>query len=332
MRGWFLRPRWRMIAGTAKPSQLAAMPSPEPWRHEYPFASHWLETAEGRVHYIDEGPREAPPLLFVHGNPTWSFHWRRLIASLRETHRCVAIDHLGCGLSEKPQRGFRLADRIAHLGQLIDRLDLQRVTLVAQDWGGAIGLGAMLDRQERLERVLLYNTGAWPPSKVPARIAVCKTPLLGKLALQGGNLFSLAALRMTMSRRRLDAATAAGYLAPYDSWAHRRAVYEFVADIPRGPNHPTWGTLQAIERRLPELAGLPIRLVWGMQDWCFAPYCLDRFLGYWPDAEAFRLDDVGHWVPEDAPEEALALLRAFVTETAGDGDAAASRETIHEGA
>ena len=193
------------------------------WRSEYAFESHWLNLPDGRLHYLDEGPRGGETLLFVHGNPTLSFHWRRLIAALSPTHRCVAIDHMGCGLSDKPQRGYRLADRIRHLGRLVDELDLRHVTLVAQDWGGAIGLGAMLDRQERLDRILLYNTGAWPPTSIPARINVCKTPYLGKLALQGGNLFSLTALRMTMSRRKLDPVAEAGYLAPYDTWRNRRA-------------------------------------------------------------------------------------------------------------
>ncbi len=290
----------------------------EPWRAAYPFESHWLPVEAGRLHYLDEGPSGAAAgtLLFVHGNPTWSFHWRRLIEALRPTHRCVAIDHLGCGLSDKPQRSYRLDERIADLGRLIDELDLQRVTLVAQDWGGAIGLGAMLERQPRLDRVLLFNTGAFPPPFVLRRIAVCRTPLLGKLALQGMNLFSLAALRMTLSRRPgLEPATAAAYLAPYNSWRNRRAVYEFVADIPRGPSDATWRTLERIESRLGELQGVPKRLVWGMKDWCFTPECLDRFLGHWPDAEAIRLEDVGHWVVEDAPEESLRQVRDFL----GDG-------------
>jgi pimeloyl-ACP methyl ester carboxylesterase len=302
------------------------------WRSEYPFASHWLNLADGQLHYLDEGSQSGQTLLFVHGNPTWSFHWRRLIAALSPTHRCVAIDHLGCGLSDKPHRGYRLADRIRHLGRLVDELDLRRVTLVAQDWGGAIGLGAMLDRQERLDRILLYNTGAWPPTSIPARINICKTPLLGRLALQGGNLFSLTALRMTMARQKIDPVAAAGYLAPYNNWASRRAVYEFVADIPRTPDHPTWRTLKSIDERLPQLARLPIRLVWGMQDWCFTPACLDRFQGYWPDAEAFRLEDVGHWAPEDAPEEALRYLAEFVRGTAGGGDAPAhTPRVVREG-
>lgn len=294
------------------------MPSPHStaqpaWRGEYPFESNWLETPHGRVHYVDEGDNPQSTLLFVHGNPTWSFHWRRFIAALSGTHRCVAIDHLGCGLSDKPQREHRLSERVEHLGRLIDQLGLRNVTLVAQDWGGAIGLGAMLDRQERLDRILLFNTGAWPPKSIPWRIDVCKTPVLGKLALQGANAFSLAALRMTMSRRALDANAAAAYLAPYDSWANRRAVYEFVNDIPKRATDPTWRTLAEIDRRLPEVETKPIRLVWGMKDWCFTPeLCLRRFQSYWPRAEAFELPDVGHWVVEDAPEESLRLLSEFV--------------------
>lgn len=294
------------------------IPPEEPWRTEYPFESNWLGTPAGRVHYVDERPAgdSQGVVLFVHGNPTWSFHWRRLIKAMSPTHRCVAIDHLGCGLSDKPQKAHKLDERITDLGRLVDALDLRNVTLVAQDWGGAIGLGAMLDRQDRLDRILLFNTGAWPPSAIPARIAVCRTPGLGKLALQGGNVFSRAALTMTLSRRRgLEPAAVAGYLAPYNTWANRRAVYEFVADIPTKPTEPTWRTLAAIEDRLPQLATKPARLVWGMKDWCFAPkVCLPKFQGAWPDAETFELADVGHWVVEDAQEESLQRLQEFVTE------------------
>lgn len=291
------------------------------WRRLYPFASHWMRSGEHRVHYVDEGAAPAdesrPTLLFVHGNPTWSFHWRRLIEASRSTHRCVAIDHLGCGLSDKPGRVYRLADRIDDLVRLIDTLQLQRITLVAQDWGGAIGLGAMLERRTQLERIVLFNTGAFPPPFVPARIAVCRTPVLGKIGLQGMNLFSRAALRMTRSRRdRLDPLVEAAYLAPYDTWRNRRAVYEFVADIPRSRRHPTWETLRHIEARLPELASLPIKLIWGMRDWCFTPACLDRFVSHWPGADVSRLADVGHWVVEDAPEESERLLTEFLGKTA----------------
>jgi haloalkane dehalogenase len=270
------------------------------------------------MHYVDERPDGGLPrtLLFVHGNPTWSFHWRRLILALRSRYRCVAPDHLGCGLSEKPQRQLSLEEHRENLCALIDELELDRITLVAQDWGGAIGLGAMLRRPERLHSVILFNTGAFPPRYIPWRIRACRVPLLGRLAVQGANLFSRAALRMTLARRhRLEPMVAAGYLAPYDSWAHRRAVYGFVQDIPSGPADPAWQTLAEIERQLPTIADRPITLVWGMRDWCFRPDCLDRFAEAWPREEVHRLADVGHWVVEDAPEESLAIVDRFLAAT-----------------
>src|SRR5262245_56792973 len=219
------------------------------WRKLYPYAPHWLEVDHQRMHYLDEGPTQsaasaAPTLLFIHGNPTWSFHWRSLIASLRNDFRCIAPDHLGCGLSEKPAHLMRLSDHIDHLTSFIEQLDLREVTLVAQDWGGAIGLGALLRMPARLERIVLFNTGAFPPETIPTRIRACRIPMLGRLAVQGAGLFSHAALHMTLARRpKLDPAVAAGYLAPYDSWSNPRAVYGFVHDIPGHHEHPTWYTL-----------------------------------------------------------------------------------------
>lgn len=121
---------------------------------------------------------------------------------------------------------------------------------------------------------------------------------------------------MTLARRgRLDPAVAAGYLAPYDSWPNRRAVYGFVKDIPSGPYHATWQTLAKIETRLSTLADRPALLIWGLRDWCFRRECLDRFIQVWPRAEAHCLADVGHWVVEDAPEESLAIVEAFLAST-----------------
>lgn len=273
------------------------------------FSSHWAPTAAGRVHFLDEGPMDgAPPdpqqtLLFVHGNPTWCFHWRGLIEAFRGRYRCVAPDHLGCGLSDAPAGGQTLAQRTATLVELIDHLDLQRVTLVAQDWGGAIGLGALFERPQRFQGVVLFNTGAFPPPRTPWRIAACKAPVVGRLALQGLNLFSLAAVRMTTHRGPLPRGVARGYLAPYRSWSRRRAVADFVADIPWRASHPTYRTLSELERRLPSLSALPSALVWGMRDWCFTPACLERFERAWPQAQVTRLADAGHWVVEDAPDE-----------------------------
>ena len=290
---------------------------PADWRALYPFKSHWLNFDGSRLHYLDEGSAtNDQTLLFVHGNPTWSFHWRRLIARLRGEYRCVAMDHLGCGLSDLQSTRLRLSDHIANLSRLIESLNLQRVTLVAQDWGGAIGLGALLAQRERFERIVLFNTGAFRPWFLPWRIRVCRAPILGRLAVQGANAFSRAALIMTLGRRhRLDPAVAAGYLAPYDSWSRRAAVYQFVEDIPLSASHPTWHTIGAIEDRLSELTDVPALLVWGERDWCFTTECLDRFAAAWPQAEIHRLPDVGHWVVEDAPDDAEKLIAEFLERT-----------------
>ena len=306
------------------------------WRRLYPFASYWVETPAGQMHFVDEGAEQASSdvastLLFVHGNPTWSFHWRQLIQALRKDHRCIAVDHIGCGLSDKPARFLTLEDHIKNLISFIERLSLKDITLVAQDWGGAIGLGALQRLHIQPSRIILFNTGAFPPRYIPWRIRMCRIPLFGRLALQGGNLFSRAALRMTLARKsHLEPAVRAGYLAPYDCWANRRAVYGFVKDIP-SPYHdvffdpvtapyddpildPTsWGTLHAIEDLLPRFADRPSCLIWGMKDWCFRPDCLDRFIAVWPNADVHRLADVGHWVVEDAPDEAQAIVTDFIS-------------------
>ena len=284
------------------------------WGELYPFDSHYLEVRGCRYHYLDESPSKndghAPTtLLFVHGNPTWSFHWRHLILAQRGNHRCVAVDHLGCGLSDLQPEPLRLSDHIDNLVQLIEALDLEQVTLVAQDWGGAIGLGALLRKRSRFQRLLLLNTGAYPPWFIPWRIRACRWPVLGRLAVQGCNAFSLAALRMTLARtRRLDSRVEQAYLAPYSSWAQRAAVYQFVRDIPLDDSHPTWQTLAQIEAGLPQLDELPIQLIWGMKDWCFTPECLTKFVEVWPEAEVQRLTDAGHWVLEDAPEQCASLV------------------------
>lgn len=271
-----------------------------------------------KYHYLDEGA--GPPLLFVHGNPTWSFYWRNLILGLREKYRCIAVDHIGCGLSDKPQDyRYTLSQHIANLKALIEKLDLHEATLVAHDWGGAIGLGAVLDLPERFSRIVLFNTGAFPPPFIPWRIGICKTPLFGDIALRGLNGFARLALKMAVEKP-LPREVKAGLIAPYDSWAHRIATLRFVQDIPLSPRHPTWQVLERIEAGLPSLANRPIQLIWGMRDWCFRPECLERFRKHWPNAEAHPFEEAGHYVVEDAKDQVLPLMREFLARTSAPAE------------
>ncbi len=282
------------------------------WRPLYPFTSHTMVCGDQRYHYVDEGAGE--PLVMVHGNPTWSFYFRRLILAFRDQRRVLAPDHIGCGLSDKPQEyAYCLQTHIANLKHWIERLDLTEVTLLAHDWGGAIGLGAAIQLADRVRRVILLNTGAFPPPFIPWRIRACRIPGLGVWAIRRWNLFARAALRMAVCQReRMTPAVCAGLLAPYDNWAHRVAIARFVADIPANPRHPTWQVLAEIERQLPTLADRPIQLIWGMRDWCFRPTCLDRFLRVFPHAEVHRLMDAGHYVVEDAHEQIIPLVARFL--------------------
>nr|WP_235935142.1 alpha/beta fold hydrolase [Candidatus Laterigemmans baculatus] len=275
-----------------------------------------MEIDSRRYHYVDEGQGDAP-LVAVHGNPTWSFYWRRLVAGLSPSRRVLAVDHMGCGLSDKPQRyPYTLAQHRDNLLTWIERLGLERITLVVHDWGGAIGLAAAVERPERFARLIVTNTAAFPPPYVPWRIAACRTPLVGTAALRGLNLFARAATTMATDRyRRLPASAARGLLAPYNNWSHRVAINRFVRDIPLTRRHPTYETLRALEERLPTLADKPIQLIWGMQDWCFRPECLRRFQQVWPAAETVELVDVGHYVMEDAPTEAVAAISDFLSRT-----------------
>jgi len=289
------------------------------WQSEYPFGSHYLPIGANRLHYLDEG-RGDQPIVCVHGNPTWSFYYRAIVKHFRASQRVIAVDHIGCGLSDKPQKyPYTLAQHIANLQLLWQTLDLRRITLVVHDWGGAIGLGTALAELPRVERIVILNTAAFPPPYIPWRIAACRWPLVGPFAVRGLNLFCRAALTMTIHRKkRLSPVVTSGLLAPYNNWINRVAINSFVGDIPTSPNEPTWQTLDNIERNLQQLSPLSILMIWGMKDWCFRPECLERLAKHLPHAETIRLEDVGHYVMEDAPEDVLSHMERFLQTPATD--------------
>jgi pimeloyl-ACP methyl ester carboxylesterase len=287
----------------------------QPWRCDFPFPSNFLSLGDSQLHFIDqqESAAASETVLMVHGNPTWSFYWRRLIGSLSAKNRVIAVDHLGCGLSDKPEDyDYCLKNHIDNLCHLIDQLDLNNVTLMAHDWGGAIGLGALLTRRKKFKQIILFNTAAFPPPYIPFRIRVCRWPLVGKIGVQGFNMFARAATFMATERKGgLPKTTADGFLFPYDSWQHRIAIYQFVKDIPLSPRHRTWAELERIEAGLAELSELPIMLMWGMKDWCFRPECLQRFRQHWPAATVHEIADAGHYVVEDAADEVERRVSQF---------------------
>ncbi|MEA2377616.1 MAG: haloalkane dehalogenase, partial [Thermoleophilaceae bacterium] len=189
----------------------------------FPYESRFVSAGDVSLHYVDEGPPEAAPLLFVHGNPTWSYLWRRQIAELSSKgHRCVAFDHMGFGRSDKPRQlsAYSLERHVANALALIDALDLRDVTLIAHDWGGPIGLGAVLERGDRLRRIVLMNTWAWElPSFLPPFLREFRTEGLGEILALGGNLF-VESIPGGMHRRDTDPVMMEAYRAPFpDYWS-----------------------------------------------------------------------------------------------------------------
>jgi haloalkane dehalogenase len=288
----------------------------EPWRPLYPFASHWLEVEPGvRLHYLDEGQGSGATLVMLHGNPTWSFYFRNLVCGLRNTHRVLAPDHVGCGLSDKPAvYPYVLERHIENVERLLaETLRGAPVVLVVHDWGGAIGMGYAVRHPEQVAGLVVLNTAAFLLTECPWRIRVCKLPGFGALAIRGLNAFAGAAIRMAVRHHdRMTPEVRAGFLAPYSSWADRIANLRFVQDIPLFPAHPTWQTVQDIQDRLPTLKDKPMLICWGDRDFCFTPRFFHRWLEYFPNAEAHRFADAGHYVLEDAHERVLPLVRDFL--------------------
>jgi len=278
---------------------------------QYPFAPIDVTVAGGhRISCVDEG--RGLPVVMLHGNPSWSYLYRRLILGLRDSYRCLAPDHLGCGLSDKPQHyPYRLADHIANLEEVLAQRNIDRCVLVVHDWGGAIGMGWAVQNPEKVAGLVVTNTAAFRSTRIPFRISVCRWPMLGAILVRGLNLFARGAVHMAVARK-MAPETAAGFLAPYDSWANRIAVHRFVRDIPMQPDHPSWQTLAAVEEGLPRLAGKPMLLCWGGRDFCFNDWFYDEWRRRFPRARSHYFPTAGHSLLEDAFPAIEPLVREFL--------------------
>jgi cis-3-alkyl-4-acyloxetan-2-one decarboxylase len=281
----------------------------------YPYSTKSFRTPAGaRMSYIDEGPRADEAVLMVHGNPTWSLFYRGLVRDLAPGVRCVAPDHVGMGLSEKPAAyDYSLASRIADIEALVAHLGLRKVHLVVHDWGGAIGLGFAGRHPDLVGRIVILNTAAFPSDRIPVRIAICRTPWLGALIVRGLNGFAEAATWMAMASRRLTWVERKAYLYPYDTWANRVGIHRFVWDIPLKKDDPSMPTLEEVSQGLGRLRGHEKMILWGARDFCFDDSFLSRWREIYPDARVERFENAGHYVLEDAGTEARARIADFLT-------------------
>lgn len=303
-----------MTESCKKKVQIPDMAS---FRHLYPFDSRYQEVNGLCLHYIDEGVGE--PILMLHGNPTWSFYYRNMIKALSNTNRCIAPDHIGCGLSEKPtdqEYDFTLKRRVADLDRLLGRLNLQeKITLVLHDWGGMIGLAWAVDHPGQVGRIILTNTaGFFPPGVkgLPLRLRMVRdlSPLAAPAVLWG-NLFARSALYMAPAKL-LPKAVKKGLIAPYDTPAHRLATLRFVQDIPVHPGNPSYAIVKRTQQRLERLASIPMLICWGEKDFVFDIDYFNEWRRRFPHAQARSYPDAGHYLFEDAGDQILPLIRDFL--------------------
>lgn len=280
----------------------------------YPFTSRYFHSADGVMHYVDEG--SGPAVVFVHGTPTWSFLYRHLIASLSARHRVVAVDHLGFGLSDKPASApYEPIDHARRLTSLLDSLELSSITLVLHDFGGPIGLATALDRPELIERIVLFNSWMWPLDDDPAvaRGAKVAGSPIGRLLYRYLN-FPVKALmpRVMGDRRVLTREIHRHYAAPLGTPNERAGTWAFARAL---LDSSAW--YQELWAQRDRLRAKPMLLLWGMKDPTFGPSFLDHWRREFPHARVHTIASSGHFVPEEAATEVVPLLEQFISEPTG---------------
>jgi haloalkane dehalogenase len=293
------------------------------WPHE----PRYFESPDGRMHYVDEGPRDGRPVVLVHGNPTWGFLYRNFIGPLTQAgYRAIVPDHLGFGRSDKPTDPelYRIPRHVERLDALLESLDLRDAVVVPQDWGGPIGLSWAVAHPERVGGLFILNTYAHGPRgkiKLPVPLRLFRTPGVGEVLVKGLHLFVRGFLFRVgvVHRERLTADVRRAYLAPHPSWSSRTGVLVFPREIPASGAGPVAELTGRLERGLEEhFSAKPARIMWAMRDPAFTPAMLDQL---WrkslPQAAVTQIEDAGHYLQEDAYERIVPELLRFL---AGDGN------------
>jgi len=283
----------------------------------FPFKRNFFDRGNGiRMHYVDEGSGAA--VVCVHGNPTWSFYYRNVIQALKADFRCIAPDHVGMGLSDKPDDehyAYTLKSRVDDFSKFMGSLHLtEPLTLVVHDWGGMIGFAWAVEHPEKVGKLVVLNTGAFPlpeDKKFPRPLALTRTPL-GSLLVRGFNAFSWTATRAAMTQNKMPREVRRAYTAPYDSWANRIATLRFVQDIPLQPGAPGFDIVKGTADKLHTLAKIPMFIGWGAKDFVFDDAFLRVWQKHFPQAQLQYFANAGHYVLEDAAAELVPRIASFV--------------------
>ena len=302
------------------------------WTFEgtWPYEPRWFDSPDGRMHYVDEGPRDGRPVVMVHGNPTWGYLYRNFIPALVEAgHRAIVPDHLGFGRSEKPRDPelYRVPRHARRLDALLEALDLRGAVVVPQDWGGPTGLYWATRHPERVDGLFVLNTfahgfrrEALPPGKdkipLPLPLRMFRTPIVGEVLVKGLDAFKRGFLfgQGVMHKERLTPVVKRAYRDVHQGWADRTPILVFPREIPVTGEGPVVAMNAEIEEGMKrDFRTKPVHIAWAMKDVAFLPSYLDTlWLDTFPDATVTKLDDAGHYLQEDAHERIVPELVRFV--------------------
>jgi haloalkane dehalogenase len=296
---------------------------------DYPFVPQRIDIRPGiAMSYLDEGPRDGEVIVMLHGNPSWSYYWRHLVLGLcdpasNRQYRCIVPDHVGMGLSDKPDDAadaaprydYTLQSRVDDLAMLLERLGITgSVTLAVHDWGGMVGFGWALSHMPQVQRLVVLNTAVFPlpaAKPMPWQLSLGRDSRIGGWAIRRFNLFARGAAWLG-TERRLPAAVRKAYIAPYQGWEAAISTLRFMQDIPRREGDPAWPLVAETGRRLAEFADRPAFIGWGLRDFVFDRHFLDGFRRALPRAEVHAFEDAGHYVLEDKHEVLVPAIRAFL--------------------
>jgi haloalkane dehalogenase len=291
----------------------------------YPWTQKFALVNGRRMAYLDEGDRSGRPVLLLHGNPSWSFLYRFFVPPLVDAgYRVIAPDWIGAGYSDKPgiDAGYTLAHHVADLVALIDELDLRGFALVGQDWGGPQGTGAALQRLDRVSAITLMNTWVFtdvlgPFHATPLPWTTWHAPLVGQVFLKRFKMLSQRGLP-TVSARGLSPDEARGYQHVYDERDSETVTLTWPRTIPLREGDRGWADMKAIEDRLPELADIPVQLMWAPEDGVFPIAYCERIKELIPHAEGPTLfDNAHHFLQDDRGPDIVKELIAFLDRTVG---------------
>lgn len=286
---------------------------------DYPFTPQCFDVRPGiAMSFLDEGPRDGEVVVMLHGNPSWSFYWRKLVVGLCDRYRCIVPDHVGMGLSGRPddaQYEYTLQSRVDDLTALLRHLGIDGpVTLAVHDWGGMIGFGWALTHMPQVRRLVVLNTAAFPlpaAKPMPWQIATGRHSRVGGLLIRGFNLFARGAAWFGVERR-MAAAERHAYISPYSGWQNAISTLRFMQDIPLRAGDRAWPLVEESGRRLPEYADRPAFIGWGLRDFVFDKHFLAGFTAAWPQAQVHAFEDAGHYVLEDKAEVLVPAIRGFL--------------------